>query len=334
MRNVIVFLAGILVLVGCAEPPGEEAVAPAPAPAPAPVQEPEPEPVAVWLAEGDHEFVLVHDGIDRRYLVHVPPGLAGSPVAVVMSLHGGGGSAEQHQAQVGLDAVADREGFVVVYPDGVGRTSLHTWNAGAYCCGLASRTDVDDVGYLAAVVGDLALRATFDAERVVVAGHSNGAMMALRAAAERPELFAAVVAVGAVAAPDQVPTTPVPVMQIHSVDDPRALYDGGEGPPFPGTDSTVVHVPVLETLTTWAEANGCEPTPVEAEPTVADNGHTATRVEWTGCDATVVHLRLSGAGHGWPGVTVGRESVVGPATDVVEASEELWRFAAGVLDGR
>jgi polyhydroxybutyrate depolymerase len=318
MRNVMVLLAGILVLVGCAESPGEEAVA----------------PVVVSLAEGDHEFALVHDGEARRYLVHVPPGLAGPPVAVVLSLHGGGGSAEQHQEQAGLDALADREGFVAVYPDGVGRTSLHTWNAGEYCCGLASRTDVDDVGYLAAVVGDLAARVTFETDRVVVAGHSNGAMMASRAAAERPDLFAAVVAVGAVAAPEQVPATPVPMMQIHSVDDPRARYEGGEGPPFPGTDSTVVHVAVIETLTAWAGANGCESTPVEAEPTVADNGHTATRVEWTGCDAAVVHLRLTGAGHGWPGAPVGRESVVGPATDVVEASEELWRFAAGVFDGR
>ena len=68
-----------------------------------------------------------------------------------------------------------------------------------------------------------------------------------------------------------------------------------------------------------------------AAPVVADNGHSATRVEWTGCSAPLVHLRLTGAGHGWPGVAVGREAIIGPATDVVHASEELWSFAVSVL---
>jgi polyhydroxybutyrate depolymerase len=121
------------------------------------------------------------------------------------------------------------------------------------------------------------------------------------------------------------------MLQIHSVDDPRALYAGGEGPPFPGTDSTVVHFAAPATLAAWAAANGCDATPSESEPVVADNGHTATRIEWNGCSEPVVHLRLTGAGHGWPGAVVRTASVTGPETDVVDASEELWSFAASVL---
>ena len=334
MRNAAIAVIGFFLLAGCASTPPDLVAPTATSTAPMATASVSTAPVApvASLAAGDHEFSLTHDGIDRTYLVHAPPDLAPTPAAaVIVALHGGGGSAAQHQGQIELDPVADREGFLVVYPDGVGVGALHTWNAGPYCCGLAARTDVDDVGFIAAVLDDLAARTGFDDERVVVAGHSNGAMMASRFAAERPERVGAVVAVGAVAVPDQVPPVAVPMLQIHSVDDPRALYEGGEGPPFPGTDSTVVHVAVTETLSAWAVANGCSSAPVVADPVVADDGHTVTRLEWTGCVASLVHLRLTGAGHGWPGSSVRSEAIVGPETDVVHASEELWSFARSVL---
>ena len=321
MRNAARFLVVALVFGGCGSTDDDDGVDPV---------TPTPAPRVSVPAAGDHEVTLRFDGVDRRYLLHVPAGLGPEPVPVVMSLHGGGGSAPQHQRQVGLDPIADREGFVAVYPEGVGRTVLHTWNAGPYCCGPAARTDVDDVGFLAAVLDDMAARVAIDPDRVVVAGHSNGAMMASRFGAERPELVVAVVAVSAVAAPAQVPDRPVPLLQIHSVDDPRALYEGGEGPPFPGTDSTVVHFAVRDALAAWAASDGCDPTPVESDPVVAADGHTATRVEWTGCDAPVVHLRLTGAGHGWPGAVVRTAAITGAETTVVDASEELWSFAAAL----
>lgn len=286
------------------------------------------------LDEGDHELTLESGGGTRRYIVHVPPGLGDAPAPVVMSLHGGGGSATQHQTQIELDAVADREGFIALYPDGNGVTRLHTWNAGPYCCGVAAREDIDDVGFLADVLDDLKSHLVYDATSVVIAGHSNGAMMASRFASERPDLVTAVVAVAAVGAPDQVPASPIPMLQIHSVDDPRALYEGGEGPPFPGTNSTVVHVGAMETLAEWARANECSDVVVESDPVVAESGHTATWTEWQGCSERLVHYRLTGAGHGWPGAEVTSEALVGPVTDVIAASEEVWAFAEAIFDAR
>lgn len=350
MRNALTALVVLLVAAGCASTPDDAlpaTTAPTdPSPSTASTAPPTTSPtststststsgspaqVGPALEAGDHEFSLDHDGAERLYVVHVPPGLVGPPAAVVLSLHGGGGSATQHKDDAQLDGVADREGFVAVYPEGVGVGSLHTWNAGSFCCGLAARTDVDDVGFIATVLSDLGSRLAFDADRVVIAGHSNGSMMALRVAAERPELVAAVVAVAGINGPDVVPGQPVPVLEIHSVDDPRALYEGGEGPPFPGTNLTVQHFGVEGTLAEWAQANGCDSTVPEVAPEVADNGHTATRVEWSGCVEPLVHLRLTGAGHGWPGSAVIREDIVGPATDVIHASEEIWAFAERVL---
>lgn len=289
------------------------------------------------LAPGDHVFELAHDGITRRYLVHVPPSVPSRP-ALVLALHGGGGHAEQFADENGLDAVADREGFLAVHPDGTGPLAgrLYTWNAGSSCCGWAMDHEVDDVGFLEAVLDDLAERTAYDPARVIVTGHSNGAMMAYRFAVEAPERVAAAVPVGgAMALTNRRPGRPVPLLHIHSVDDPRALYEGGEGPPFPGTNRTVVHRPVEEGLAYWARENGCDPEPRVAESregSGVDRGQTLTRLVWSGCDdgAALEHVRLTEVGHGWPGAAARPllRSLLGRPTRLVDAAEAVWAFGA------
>jgi polyhydroxybutyrate depolymerase len=286
------------------------------------------------LEAGDHEVALRYDGIDRRYFVHVPPELESTRPPLIIALHGGGGTAAQLKAEIGLDEIADREGFVVVYPDGTGPLAdlLHTWNSGFNCCGPAQRNGVDDVGFIRAVVADLMRQVDIDADRVAVTGHSNGAMMAYRVAAEASDLVSVAVPVaGAMALDDFAPTEPVAILHVHSVDDPRALYEGGEGPPFPGTNSTVVHEPVADGIAAWVGANGCDPTPAEVE-TGTDGDQSFMRFEYSGCVAggQISHIRLSGVGHGWPGVATGRERLLGPSTTLVDASEEVWAFASEV----
>lgn len=287
------------------------------------------------LDVGDHEVSLSHDGRDRTYLVHVPSS-AGDAAPIVVALHGGGGTAEQFQRESGLDAVADREGFIVVYPDGTGRlrNRLHTWNSGPNCCGFARDNDVDDVGFLLAVIDDLEQRADIDPDRVLMTGHSNGGMMAFRFAAESSDSAAAVVPVaGALSV--QLPDTWVatPMLQIHSVDDPRALYEGGETPPFPGTDQNFVAEPVLDGIEMWADRSGCAGEPQAPETDVGASTATPQSVERLQWDcpagAAVEHLRMRGVGHGWPGAATGsdREDLVGPATELVDAAEEVWAFA-------
>jgi len=283
------------------------------------------------LEPGDHTFTLKHGGRERSYIVHVPPNAA-QPAAVVISLHGGGGNAAAHQAYVRTDALADREGFVVVYPNGTGPTAaakLLTWNAGT-CCGYAQAHDVDDVGFVAALLDDLAARTPIDAKRVFATGMSNGAMMSYRLGAERPDRIAAIAPVAGAMVFAGAIRQPVPVLHIHSVDDPRALYAGGWGPPFPMTQQRVLHPAVEATLARWAKANRCQGEPRAAEPihgTGAAASHTATPVAWAGCAAPLRHWKLTGAGHVWPGgqpKTLTR--ILGPGTDVIDANEEIWRF--------
>ena len=295
-------------------------------------------PDVAGLAAGDHTVSLAHGGRDRSYIVHVPAGVT-VPAPVVVALHGGGGTGEGFQDENNLDAVADAEGFVAVYPEGTGILAdrLHTWNAGGECCGYAHDNNIDDVGFLRAVIDDLQVKVSVDPSRIYMTGHSNGARMAYRFAAEASELVAAIVPVAG--APDVEPAVgalPVPVLHIHSVDDPRALYAGGEGPPFPGTNRTIVHAPVMESIESWATVqNRCEAGPdmgPVVEAAAPNDGQTTTLLQWNGCadGAPFDHLRLTGSGHGWPGVTVGRlwQNLLGPPTTVIDASAEVWAFVS------
>ena len=291
------------------------------------------------LLRGDAEFVLTHDGRRRTYLVRVPSRPVDGPRPVLLAFHGGGGNASGFKAYAGLDAIADRDGVIVAYPNGTGLLprALLTFNAGTRCCGYALKQGVDDVGFAAAIVDDLARRTSVDRRRVYATGHSNGGIMAYRLAAERADLVAAVAPVaGAMSLDRFAPARPVAVLHIHSVDDPRALYDGGTGPPFPGTDNRVEHAPVVEALALWARHNGCRTVPSAGETRrgrrgSADANHTVTRLTYGPCTsgADVIHLKLTGAGHGWPGAPrAGPERLSGPQTTVVSAAEEIWAFVS------
>ena len=288
---------------------------------------------AAPLAPGDHTFALEHGNRERRYIVHVPP-RPREPAPVILNFHGGGGHAAAQQEYSRMDALADREGFLAVYPEGTGSFNLLTWNAGPGCCGYASKNNVDDVGFTAALLDDLAERTPIDPKRVYATGLSNGAMMAYRLAAELPNRIAAIAPVaGAMQLPGPIAHA-VPVLHIHSVDDPRALYEGGLGPPFPMTNTRVQHPAVSETLARWSAANGCKGEPRVAEErkgTGASAGHTATHLVYQSCAAALEHWKLSGAGHVWPG---GKPKyltrLLGPGTDVIDANAEMWRFFSRV----
>jgi polyhydroxybutyrate depolymerase len=235
-----------------------------------------------------------------------------------------------------MDAVADREGFLAVYPNGTGRLAdrLLTWNAGT-CCGYARDQHVDDVGFVRALLQRLDGLLPIDRARVYATGLSNGAMMAYRLAVEAPDSIAAVAPVaGGMVVEGDLPSRAVPLMHIHSVDDPRAPYGGGLGPPFPLTTVRVEHQDINRVIRRWAGHDGCP-----AEPAVAarlrgrkgspEAGHTATKYVYAPCreGAEVVLWKLTGAGHVWPG---GQRDylprLLGPGTRIIDANVEMWRF--------
>jgi polyhydroxybutyrate depolymerase len=230
-----------------------------------------------------------------------------------------------------MDGLADRAGFVVVYPDGTGRfRRFLTWNAGT-CCGNAMIERVDDVGFVLAVLDDCARRTPIDRRRVYATGMSNGAMMAHRLAAAAPERFAAIAPVaGGMVYQRLGPGLAVPVLQIHSVDDPIALYHGGIGSTFPETRSRVLHPGVEEMVQRWADRDGCPAAPRVVETRRAANGQSATHLVWSPCrDGAEVGLwRLTGAGHVWPGAPAHMPRLLGTDTEVIDADQVIWDFVS------
>jgi poly(3-hydroxybutyrate) depolymerase len=120
------------------------------------------------------------------------------------------------------------------------------------------------------------------------------------------------------------------VLHVHSVDDPRALYAGGLGPPFPLTNVRVTHRAVEAGLARWRERDGCSGEGRELDSRAA-GGHSAVLLSYAPCSSgyDVVHWKLTGSGHGWPGGgSILSERIVGPNTEVIEVADEILGFVA------
>jgi len=281
-------------------------------------------------APGDYSETLEWGGRTRSYLVHVPPGEGKRPAVLVF--HGGGGNARQAARMSGMNGIADREGFLAVYPNGTGRLGrwLLTWNSG-YCCAYALRHGVDDVGFVRRLIGELVSRYGADPDRIYVTGMSNGGMMAHRLAAELSDLVAAAAPVaGSIGgkaserAPEYVipkPRRPVAMVILHGKKDRHLRYEGGE--PVITLTPGRMDLPVSAAVEFWVKKNGCAPEPVRE---AAVEGH-VVKETYTGCrdGADVVLYTLEHGGHVWPGSRRPR-LWSDDACRKFPASEVIWEF--------
>lgn len=278
------------------------------------------------LKPGDHTRTVEVGKQRRSYLVHVPPGYNGTKaVPVILAFHGGGSNPQQMVKFCGLNDKADKEGFVVVYPNGSGRlASVRTWNAGN-CCGYAQEQKVDDVAFVRTLLDDLAKVVKVDAKRVFATGISNGGMIAYRLASELSDRIAAIAPVGGPMGTEKCePKRPVPVIHFHGTDDEFAPFKGGKGKGISGTDFYSVE----HSIQAWIKANGCkeEPTTEELADKAKDGTKVTKKTYGGGKDgAEVVLVVIEGGGHTWPG----REPTLrflGKSTKNVSANDAMWDF--------
>jgi len=284
------------------------------------------------LEAGDYDFAIRHGGLDRRYLVHVPASYDKSmPTPLVLVFHGGGGNPEGVIKQSQMNVKSDSAGFIAAYPEGTGPklmgNTVGTWNA-VRCCGQAKDNNIDDVGFVAAMLDDLETKFNVDGSRVYATGHSNGALFSYRLACELSDRIAAVAPNAAQDSLDDCsPPRPVSIMHFHGTGDQSAPYGGGHcggKTSDEGWDCS----PVEDYLQKWSQTNGCGGDP----ETTYINGN-ATCISYMGCaeETEVTLCTINGSGHTWPGGqylinTPAWKQRVGAITNDINANDMMWEF--------
>lgn len=192
----------------------------------------------------------------RTYIVHIPPNYPksrGMPLVVV--LHGYTGTADKMEEWTHFSEKSDKEGFIVLYPNGVAypwnKNYPQAWNAGGPFETWTRGTD--DVGFLQKLIKYVQKLYFIDEDRIYITGHSNGARMAYRAIYELSWLFAAAAPVAGflVYEDEKFPQYPVPFIHLHAKDDTGVPYGGQElgGIQYPGAE---------EMMERWASFFNCK----------------------------------------------------------------------------
>jgi polyhydroxybutyrate depolymerase len=174
------------------------------------------------------EMILEHGGLERKAFVHLPPEYDDqTPLPLILAFHGGGGRGEQYARFTKLDTLADEEGFIVVFPEGVEGHWYDERFAEAF--GVEGQ-EIDDVGFTLALLEALKQAYAIDRERVYATGTSNGGIFCQQLAIEATEHFAAVASVTA-QIPDvsayMIPQGEISVLLMNGTDDPLVPYGGG-----------------------------------------------------------------------------------------------------------
>jgi polyhydroxybutyrate depolymerase len=272
---------------------------------------------------------LASGGRSRSYQARVPAKSdSQQALPLVIALHGGGGTGAGMPTLTGLDAVADSEGFVVVYPDGFS----NSWADGRGTTD-AELAGVDDVAFVAALIDDIAARTAVDRRRVHVIGISNGGMMSIRLACELSDRIAAAAAVAA-NMPANLSATcnprhVVPMMFVHGDLDALMPRAGGSIPV--GAGGTVLST--ANSVAFWNARNGCAGTP--ATITTLDPAADATAIvasRFAPCTSGTEnrYYDVAGGGHTWPGgVEYQPVALIGRTSMDMHASLEAWQFFQG-----
>ena len=250
------------------------------------------------LKPGDYELAVTVGQRECTYLLHLPPtndGKRSLPLVIKVLLHGGGGNAEGAARMTGFSEKADKEGFVVAYPNGSGRlkTRLLTWNSGN-CCGYAMDQDIDDVGFIRVLIDELMKTRAIDPKRAYVTGMSNGGMMTYRLGCDLSDKIAAIAPVaGALNVENCEPANPVSVIIFHGTADEHVLYNGGE--PIRKVDRhSRVDKAVSHAVSFWVKHDGCSQTPQRSE-----KGNIRTEIYGGGKDGAEVVLATRSTAS-WP----------------------------------
>jgi polyhydroxybutyrate depolymerase len=288
------------------------------------------------FAGKDLRTSFMHDSLKRTFIIYIPSSYDKTvQLPLVIALHGRGanGASMIILTHKGFNKMADNDGFIMVYPDGI---ELN-WNDGRMdeeANDRAHRENIDDVGFLSALIDSMIKDYNIDPKRVYVTGISNGAIMSYRLACELSDKITAIAPVDGnipnLLFPECSPSEPVSVLSINNTDDPLVPFEGGYIYGIRKINLGKV-LSVNESIEFWVNRNKCSVTPVVTEEPDMDpkDGTRVTRKQYVnGIEGTEVILyAVDGGGHTWPGgFQYLPAGIIGKTCRDFDANEVIWSF--------
>jgi polyhydroxybutyrate depolymerase len=255
---------------------------------------------------------LTSGGLARTYILHVPAGYQpDKSLPLVLDFHGHTSTDSAQEGYSQFSPLADQQGFLVVYPQGtIGPDHQTGW--GTYG---ASDPKVNDVLFVSDLITKVQGQLCVDAQRIFATGISNGGGMTNLLACAMAGRIAAFAPVSGAFYPIPggcQPSRPAPMMEFHGTSDPLVFYNG----------RPLVQLPPIPTwLQGWATLDGCT-----SGPTTFFQQADVTGEQWSGCksNSAVIHYRIQGGGHTWPGAIP--VPVLGATTHTINATMLMWQF--------
>jgi polyhydroxybutyrate depolymerase len=254
---------------------------------------------------------LVHD-YTRSYILHVPPSyLKGVNMPLVVVIHGYTGTAKGMEQWTHMSEKADKEGFIVAYPNGIpypwNENNPQAWNCGGQWEEWTAQTD--DVGFLNKMIEKISSYYAIDPNRIFIAGHSNGSRMTYRLGFELSEKIAAIAPVSGqmVYESKEIPKSPVSVLHMHALDDNTVYYYGQHNP------NETTYESVDSILTRWSSYYSCKTKP---DTIHIENNYLIKSWSCKDKNIDIVLYVLQRGAHQW--FTVGNSGI--------DANEIIWDF--------
>ena len=246
---------------------------------------------------------IVHDGINREYVLYIPDSYDGtSSIPLMLNFHGFGGSASDYMQEADMRSLAEVDTFILVYPQGSYLDGSSHWNP---CpTGGDNKSTADDVGFVESMISEISSKYNIDMERIYTVGYSNGGMMAYGLANYKSDLIAAVASVSGTMLNCTGSTNhPMPVVHLHGTSDGVVSYNGSNE--WNSVQSTLDH---------WINFNHTNLTPIiksdnNIEHYVYDQGDNSVSVE---------HYKFIGGEHVWFSATFQDQNT----------SELVWDFVS------